>query len=420
MRRIRNLGDVVDWRLCLGCGACAYVCPSKKIELVDVPDEGIRPKLSGSDCGTCTDCLDVCPAVGIDLTEAARRPDILKESFEAFGPILEIWEGHAADPEIRFKGSSGGALTALSLHGLTGERMAGVLHIGQNPLDPARNSTRLSRSREELMVCTGSRYAPASVCDRLDLVESADAPCVVIGQPSEISALAKVIVKKPALACKVGLTMSFFCAGSPATQGTLELMERYKVKPDELEYMRYRGFGWPGFFTTRKKTEAEPTEHLAYRNTWAFLQKYRPYATHLFPDGSGEDADISCGDPWYRPVEQGEHGSSLIVVRTERGRRFLKRAIEAGALVAKPATPDQLDRSQGYLTQKRGAVWGRILAFRLLGVPTPRYRGYSLYKNWMCLSWNDKFRSVIGTMRRVVQRGYHKRRPSGEIQLNDS
>lgn len=410
MRKIKNLGDVVDWRLCLGCGACAYVCPSKKIELVDVPGEGIRPKLSAGDCGSCKDCLDVCPAVGIDLTEIAKRPGILKEPFEAFGPILEIWEGHAADPEIRFKGSSGGALTALSLHGLTGEGMAGVLHIGQNPLDPARNSTRLSRSREELMLCTGSRYAPASVCDRLDLVVSADAPCVVIGQPSEISALAKVITKESALAGKVGLTMSFFCAGTPATQGTLDLLGRFKVNPGGLEYMRYRGFGWPGFFTTRTKTEKESTEHIEYGDAWAFLQKYRPYSTHLFPDGSGEDADISCGDPWYRRVEKGEHGSSLIVVRTERGRQFLKRAIKAGALVAKPATVDQLNHSQENLIQKRRAVWGRILAFKLLGAPTPRYLGYSLFKNWSRLSWKDQFRSVFGTMRRIIQRGYYRKR----------
>lgn len=412
MRRIKNLADVVDWRLCLGCGACAYACESGKIVLADVPDEGIRPQMAGSDCGTCKDCLDVCPAVGIDLREMARRPGIHRESLEAFGPILEIWEGHAADPEIRFKGSSGGALTALSLHALKEERMAGVLHIGQNPQDPTRNSTRLSVSREDLMACTGSRYAPASVCDRLDLVESAAAPCVVIGQPSEISALAKVLAKKPGLGSKVGLTMSFFCAGSPATQGTLDLMSRYQVKPGELHYMRYRGFGWPGFFTTRTKDDQEATEHLAYREAWAFLQKYRPYATHLFPDGSGEDADLSCGDPWYRPVEKGEHGSSLIVVRTERGREFLKRAVAAGALVVKPATHEQLDRSQGYLTKKRGAVWGRLLAFKLLGVPTPRYLGYSLFRNWWRLSWSEKFRSVAGTLHRVVQRGYYKRRIS--------
>ena len=409
MRKIKSIQDVVDWRLCLGCGACAYVCPDRKITMADVVDEGLRPRLADDDCASCTLCLDVCPALGLDQTDAARRPGIMPEVLGAFGPVLEIWEGHAADPEIRFKGSSGGALTAIALHCLQNEGMAGVLHIGQDPADAARNSTRLSRNRDDLMQCVGSRYAPASVCERLDLVENAEAPCVVIGQPSEVSALKKVLPQKPALAEKVGLTLSFFCAGSPATRGTLDLMERYKAEPAQVDYLRYRGFGWPGFFSTRVKGAADATEHLSYNDAWAFLQKYRPYSTHLFPDGSGEDADISCGDPWYRPVQPGEHGSSLMVVRTERGREILKRAIEAGVIVARPGTCEQLEKSQANLTRKRGAVWGRILAFRLLGVPAPRYTGYSLFSNWMALPWKEKSGSVIGTLRRIIQRGYHKR-----------
>ena len=409
MRKIKRLQDVVEWRLCLGCGACAYVCPERKIEMVDVVDEGRRPRATDGGSLDCKDSLDVCPAVGLDQSASMARPGILPKAFASFGPVLEIWEGHAADPEIRFKGSSGGALTALSFHCLENEGMAGVLQIGQDPDDAARNSTRLSRTRDELMACTGSRYAPASVCERLDLVENAAGPCVVIGQPSEISALRKVLGKKAGLAEKVGLTLSFFCAGSPSTRGTLDLMGRYKVEPEKVEYLRYRGFGWPGFFSTRAKGEEATLEHLVYGEAWAFLQKYRPYSTHLFPDGSGEDADISCGDPWYRPVEAGEHGSSLIVVRTERGREIFKRAMAAGVVVAKPASYEQLAKSQENLTRKRGAVWGRLLAFRLLGVPAPRFTGYSLFKNWQALSWKEKQGSVIGTMRRMVQRGYYKR-----------
>jgi coenzyme F420 hydrogenase subunit beta len=240
-------------------------------------------------------------------------------------------------------------------------------------------------------------------------VESADAPCVVIGQPSEITALRKVLDGKRALAPKVGLMLSFFCAGSPATEGTLELMRRFKVDPARVKYLRYRGYGWPGFFSTRTKEQPEASEHLPYEDAWAYLQKFRPYSTHLFPDGSGEDADISCGDPWYRPIEPGEPGSSLIVVRTELGRAILKRAIESGAIVARRVTYAELEKSQRNLTRKRGAIWGRLLAFRLLGVPAPRYTGYSLFANWRVLPRNEKLASVFGTMRRIIQRGYFRK-----------
>jgi coenzyme F420 hydrogenase subunit beta len=405
MSKIKTLKDVVDWRMCLGCGACAYLAGHDRIRMVDVPEEGLRPKILEET----PELLTVCPGLGNDLAALRKRPGIMPEAFAAFGPVLEIWEGHAGDEEIRYKGSSGGALTALSLHCLEHENMSGVLHIGQDPENSARNTTRLSRNRDELMECVGSRYAPASVCERLDLVDEAPGSCVVIGQPSEITALSKVLVRKPALGEKIGLTLSFFCAGSPATKGTLELMRRYKVEPSKMDYLRYRGYGWPGFFSTRTKDQSETSEHLSYEEAWAFLQRFRPFSTHLFPDGSGEEADISCGDPWYRPIQPGEPGSSLIVVRTERGRAILKRAIECGAIIAKPATYEQLEKSQQNLTRKRGAIWGRLLAFRLLKVPAPCYTGYSLYANWRLIPAKEKTASVFGTMRRIIQRGYNRK-----------
>jgi coenzyme F420 hydrogenase subunit beta len=51
----------------------------------------------------------------------------------------------------------------------------------------------------------------------------------------------------------------------------------------------------------------------------------------------GEFADISVGDPWDKPRDSGDpRGSSLIVVRSARGRAFLKDAIAAGAIAAVP------------------------------------------------------------------------------------
>jgi len=410
MKHIRKVSDVVDWRLCLGCGACAYLAPKGTVELINVVDEGVRPitrDLSDVDEAR---LLSICPGLGIDHRSHAKRPGILPEVLESFGPILEIWEGHATDPEIRFKGSSGGALTALSLHCITEEGMAGVLQIGQDPVDPTRNSTRLSTTREELISCTGSRYAAASVCDRLDLVDQATKPCVVVAQPSEVAALRNLETVRTELASKVGLVMSFFCAGSPSRGATLKLLEKLDVPTVDLAHVRYRGNGWPGMFATTRRSLPETTEHMTYAESWAFLQGMRPFATHVFPDGSGEGADISCGDPWYRAVEKGEHGSSLIVVRTERGREILRRAMKAGHIEARPATAEQLRRSQANLTSKRGAIWGRLLALRLLGIPAPRHRGLALFSNWCRLPFKEKYQSVFGTLRRALQRGYRRRR----------
>lgn len=405
---IHNVQQIVERRLCLGCGACAYICPEHRIQLVNFVEEGIRPVVDTDRCATCTDCLKVCPGYENDHTEINRRAGIIPELVEYCGPVLEIWEGHAADDEIRFAGASGGVITALSLFCLERESMHGVLHIGMDPHDALRNRTRMSRSRAELFSATGSRYAPASACDSLGLIENAPGQCVFVGQPSEVTALEKARKLRPALDKKVGLTISFFCAGSPSTKGTVELLKKMGIKPEDVQDLRYRGRGWPGFFAPTLKGQSQPAAKMTYAESWSFVQAFRPFSTHLSPDGSGEDADISCGDPWYRPIPKDEPGLSLVVVRTENGHRLLRAAMDAGYVKLTPAEPWKLIESQKNLMNKRGAIGGRIAAMKAIGLSTPKLVGFSLFKNWRRLGMGEKLRSTLGTVRRAIQRGYHR------------
>lgn len=404
-RRVRHAGDLAAWGLCLGCGACAYICPEENIRLVDCIDEGIRPRVENSAaCASCHACLAVCPAWENDHAALNRRPGILPELASSCGPVLEIWEGHAADPEIRFRGASGGVITALAAFALAHESVHGVLHIGMDPEDPTRNRTGLSRTRAALLERTGSRYAAASACDRLQLIAGAPGPCLFVGQPSEVTALRKAQALRPDLDRRVALAISFFCAGSPSRRGTLRLLESLGLPADDVAGLRYRGHGWPGHFAATPRSDRPPPRRLTYAEAWGFVQAYRPFSTQLSPDGTGEDADLSCGDPWYRPITPGEAGSSLVVVRTEAGRDFLQRARAAGAVVLTPAEPWKLLESQRNLLAKRGAVGGRIAALTLLGRPVPRLRGFSLFANWRLLPLRQQVRSVFGTLRRCLTR----------------
>jgi coenzyme F420 hydrogenase subunit beta len=82
--------------------------------------------------------------------------------------------------------------------------------------------------------------------------------------------------------------------------------------------------------------------------------------------------------------------------------------MEAGYVVLKKASPRILEDSQKNLLAKRGAVWGRLLTMKAFGIPVPRFEGFSLFKNWQRLTLKDKARSILGTARRIVQRGYYK------------
>src|SRR5262245_43153214 len=125
--RVNNIKEVVDWRLCLGCGVCAYICPEKKIKLVDMINDGIRPVVADEGCGPSCECLRACPGNEISHLPFPPLRKPIAELQQGWGPVLEIWEGYAGDQEIRFNGSSAGLATALALYCLEKEGMHGVM-----------------------------------------------------------------------------------------------------------------------------------------------------------------------------------------------------------------------------------------------------------------------------------------------------
>ncbi|MEO0485608.1 MAG: Coenzyme F420 hydrogenase/dehydrogenase, beta subunit C-terminal domain [Pseudomonadota bacterium] len=409
MSKDRDIARLSDHRLCLGCGTCAYVAGPDAVHMVDIDHIGVRPKIAPTiTAEAAKEVLALCPTRRADYGALKRRADytpaVDKRVETDWGAITGIYEGYASDPDLRFKGSSGGALTALAAYCMEKLGHHGTLHTGQNPADPIRNSTRLSRTRADLMETLGSRYSPAAVCEGLALVEAAPAPCVVIGKPVEIAGTRNAMEARPALAEKIGVTLSFFCAETPPTKATRSLMGKYEVPETGLKSLRYRGYGWPGYFATRTGAAAE-VEHLIYHDAWAYLQSFRPWSTMLWPDGAGELADISCGDPWYEAPDGENPGFSLIVTRTKLGREIVEGAIAEGYLTATPAEPWKLEKSQEGLLRKKGATWGRRLAHRVMGMPVTQFRDLDLFTPWRALPAKEKLRSTLGTLRRIVQRG---------------
>lgn len=412
--RVNGIRDVAERNLCAGCGACAFMQPDA-ITMVDDLDEGLRPLVlfrGGTEPDTSA-ALSACP--GVALAHPVPPQDLAPEGdpelAAAWGPVLEVWEGHASDQEIRRAASSGGAATALALHGLEHEGMHGVLHITARDDVPYLNRTVLSRSRAELLAATGSRYAPASPCDGLQQVVDAPGPCVFIGKPCDVAATAKARALRPGLDANLALTIAIFCAGTPSTRGTLEMAAQLGVAPPDIASVRYRGMGWPGRARVRRLGEAEDRT-LSYEQSWgAVLQRHRQWRCRVCVDHTGEFADISVGDPWYRAILDDEPGRSLIIARTERGRRMLHAAIASGALSATAIDPELITASQPNLLNARGAAWGRIVTARLAGMAVPRYRNLPSFRWWWReLTVRQKLQSTLGTFKRVRRRGLRRRR----------
>lgn len=404
MSRIKTIKDVVDWGLCIGCGACYYFCDKDAVTLINIESIGIRPSFNTKICGTCSDCLSICPGFSLDTATNSEECNLEYSIDPLIGPTLEIWEGHASEEEVRYQASSGGILTALALYCLERENMEFVLHTGMNPLIPWENKTIISKTRIDLLKSTGSRYAPSSPCDSMHLIEQSKKKCVFIGKPCDAAAVRMLCRLRPGLDAKIGLILSFFCAGPPCTQGTLDLLRELEVDKDDVSDIRYRGLGWPGNFKVVNK-DGNKSESLTYEESWGKLAEYhRSFRCHLCPDGLGEFGDISCGDAWHKYAANGNPGQSLVLVRSGKGKRLLHKACDAGYIDLAPSSRGEVIAAQG-LVNRRRYLFGRLLAMRLLAVPTPKLTGFQLARDWLSISNKTKVKSIVGTLARLLKRG---------------
>ncbi|THD82308.1 coenzyme F420 hydrogenase [Aliigemmobacter aestuarii] len=394
----------VQRNLCTGCGACAGLFP-QSIHMIEDPVHGRRPMVKATPEGhrAAQSAARLCAGTGADFGALPRRDAIDR----AWGPVLAVWQGHAMDPEIRHRGSSGGAVTALALFALQSGLAKGVAHIAAQKDDPRRNAAVISRSREGLLRGAGSRYAQASPAEALGEIAAGAEPVAFIGKPCDVATVNRATAADAALAAKIPLTIAIFCAGAPNLRATDRLLATLGMPEGAMPTaLRYRGEGWPGLMQARWR-DASGTEitspGITYAKGWGeILQANRRWRCRICTDHTGAFADISVGDPWHEaPKGEAQAGRSLIVARTPRGLRLIRDAVAAGVLEASPEGRDAIAMAQPNLVAAQGAVWGRRLAMRIAGMAVPADRGLPLFAAWMALPLRAKLSSVGGTLRRI-------------------
>lgn len=392
--------QIVACNLCTGCGACAGAFP-EFIKMVDDPVNGRRPVVTGTQSGrtAARAAAALCAGASVDYT-GLPRVDAIDATW---GPVLATWEGHAADAEIRHRGSSGGAVTALALFALQSGAAGGVAHIRAREDDPRLNEAVISRTRQDLLRGAGSRYAQASAAEAIGAIRASSAPVVFVGKPCDVAS-----VHKAGIADKLAVTIGIFCAGAPNLRATDRLLTRLGVPSGaKVTDLRYRGEGWPGLMQARYQTEAGElsSEGIPYAEGWGrILQAERRWRCRICTDHTGAFADISVGDPWHNPPAGNvDAGRSLIIARTAKGLALIEAAMAAGVLVAKPAGRDVIARAQPNLLASQGAVFGRRLVMRAFGLRVPQEKGLALLPLWLRLPLKEKLQSLAGTAKRIVR-----------------
>jgi coenzyme F420 hydrogenase subunit beta len=370
-----RLDQIVENGLCIGCGLCVSIAGRGQVDLVMTLEGRERPvahrPLSHE---TLVRINAACPGTRIGGADPKASSTTVERN-TVWGSAERLSIGHAGDPAVRFRGSSGGVLTALGQFLLRSRRVSFVLHVAASKSAPMRTQRQLSFDAAAVLEGAGSRYGPAApLADFLEILERAE-PFALIAKPCDITAVRNLARLDPRVDRFMRYALTMVCGGASDLRKSEDVLERFNVEERELTLFRYRGNGNPG--RTRLETKDGRVFELTYPELWEDESKWmlQPRC-NICPDAIGLGSDIAASDTWPGGGPSGEdEGFNGIIVRTERGLELYEAAVAAGVLtIIRDASFGDFDDFQPHQVRKRRAVWARLKGINAAGRTVPVVR----------------------------------------------
>jgi coenzyme F420 hydrogenase subunit beta len=320
--------EIVETEICCGCSACIVACPHKVLELQDfdpVQTDANSPFdncVHGEDgCSLCAmACLRLDPSIdAIETMIYGHRRDPDPPEGRYLSRILV----RAAYEPILAKGQDGGAVTALIAWGLDNGELDGAVVSAPSEHVAWLDEPRVVRTTDELISAAGSRYTYCAT--PLGLKKAAELKLknlALVGVSCESTAVRELAAEgikrwtRPiklvvGLMCCETFDYDAFMIGKVQQELGIPLGDVVKVNVKGRVIVTLRD---------GRDIEIPLRDARPFANEWC----------HHCPDFAAEHADLSCGG-------LGMEGWTMILVRTERGRDYLDRAMAEGVLEMRPA-----------------------------------------------------------------------------------
>lgn len=375
---------------CCGCGLCSTVIGGG-----DNPQGFYRPISIGAN-GDGQAAFDEASCYVNQLEKAPRQG--------LWGEISAAYYGHSNNANTRRQASSGGILTELARYLLGKQLVDEVLTVEASEGEWITTRPTRLRLPNDPYRCMGSKYtASKTLYGFLDTVEP-NKRYAVIGRPCEVRTL-RAYLSTNKLECEV-IFLSFFCGGTPSKQANKKLLESMGVGEGEIESFSYRGNGWPG--KTQAKTKSGRLVQMDYEASWGEIlgRDIQPICRYCW-EGTGEAADVVCGDGWYlndgKPSFEEKPGRNVILARSIKGKRLLESMDSDGLItIDKINNINILCKMQPGQYSRKTSMFSRVLAAKIMRRPVPPYKISDLLPYAKMMPIRTNIRMFLGTIRRAL------------------
>lgn len=294
---------------CVGCGACAWRCPTGAVTMQADKEGFARPVVDREKCISCGACRAVCPA-----GQAGK------------GAMPETFCAYSRDEEVRKKSSSGGVFTELAQQVLAREGI--VVGAAWDKGTVLRHQA--VDSVGGLSALRGAKYVQSDMTAAFPAIAEAleqKRPVLFCGTPCQTSAVERTFGRPDGL-----LLVDIVCHGVPSPkildQYFAEIAQKQGEQVAGIDF-RDKSTGWKGYSVTARLRKGGKLTHPASADAYMklFLADVglRPSCYRCTTRGKASCADLTLGDFWGAnrlfAGKDDDKGLSLVLVHTEMGRK---------------------------------------------------------------------------------------------------
>lgn len=362
--------EIVKNDLCIGCGMCAALCPTK-ILAMKWNERGEYAPVAITSCITeCGLCLKVCP-----FTDSGNNEDtigkVLYGSIPKInhkpetGHYISAYAGHA-DEVHRAIGASGGIGTWL-LEKLLEDGTVNYVICATPDEEPERLfSFKIFGSPEGVRTGAGSVYYPLEMSEVIKKILETPGKFAVVGLPCFIKAIRLAQMKNKKISDRISVTIGLVCGQMKSKYFTDYIASMAGVR-NRFVAVRYRGKSSDrpvnNYYYTFIESTGESKKIYwndgiseAWVNRW-----FTPRACNYCDDVFAECADAVCMDAWLPEYAQDCKGTSLMLIRSEAIAKLIEGEISSGTILLKTIPIEKIVESQaGVITNKRKKLSHRL------------------------------------------------------------
>ncbi len=339
---------------CTGCSACCDVCPKNAISMEYDEYGFLYPHINQELCCECKLCEKICPSKSVETD---------------FKSPLSIYAGWSEDSKILKNSTSGGIFMSLCREVFSKSGAVFGAAFDEN----LKLSHKVAYTEQDAVCMQGSKYIQSNTSGAYQKAKKlldGDKLVLFSGTPCQIDGLYHFL-KKP---YENLITCEVLCHGVGSTTFFEEVISENEKnicsKAIDVKF-RDKHKGWEDSLFKISFENGKVLSQFSYYSTFGFPFSLgyvnREYCSECKYSSPKRTADITLGD--YSAIDknkysrkQRKNGISIILVSTEKGKRFLE---SVNGIVLEEKIPDLFGESNPALRKRKNDVTKRNSFFEI-------------------------------------------------------